>query len=58
VTSLRHLAVKLDPDERAVLVHLDGTLDRDALLARAGLADPASLEAALAGLASHALLVC
>ena len=58
VTSLRHKPVKLGAESQAVLVHLDGTLDRDEVRRRAGLADAASVEAALASLASNSLLVC
>jgi SAM-dependent methyltransferase len=55
VTSLRHDRVQLDDDQRALLLLLDGTRDRDALVAAGAVG--ATLDEDLAWLARAALLV-
>jgi hypothetical protein len=58
VANLRHVTVPLDDGLlRRLLVLLDGTRDRDALLAELGGVDPDTLEAALQRLGRSSLLV-
>jgi SAM-dependent methyltransferase len=58
VTNLLHEDVKLRPELAGLAAMLDGTRDRAALLAAMTPPEPALLDALLAKLAGHALLLC